>query len=176
MRPPEKRSVLGRGVLAFALSTAALAIACSADDRPGRLAADVPDREGFAAPGKVLVARCGSLDCHGSTYRNYRLHGYGSARLDPSHRPDAPGTTDVELALDYDATVGIEPERTRAIAAGREGAGEATLVRKARGTEKHLGGARIVAGSPADRCIVGWLTRTPDDDACATAIDELGAL
>jgi hypothetical protein len=159
----------------FSLLAAALAIACG-DDGPGRLAADLPDRAAFAAPAKVLVARCGSLDCHGSAYRNYRLHGYGGSRLDPSHRPDAPVTTEAEIALDYDATVGIEPERTRAIAEGREGVRAATLIRKGRGTEKHLGGSRLVPGSPADACIVGWLTRAPNEDACTTAVKDLSAL
>jgi hypothetical protein len=155
------------------LATAALAFACAVEAGPGRLAADVPDRAAFDGPGKILVARCGSLDCHGNAYRNYRLLGYGGARLDPSHRPDAPATTAGELTVDYDATVGIEPERTRAIAEGREAVTTSTLVRKARGIENHAGGARLVVGSQADTCIVGWLVRAPSEDACMKALREL---
>jgi hypothetical protein len=155
------------------LAATVLVLACSVDDGPGRIAADAPDRAAFEAPGKLLVARCGSLDCHGSTYRNYRLLGYGGARLDPSDRPDTPATTAAELTIDYDATVGIEPERTRAIAEGREPVMNATLVRKGRGLEKHEGGTRLSAGSPIDSCVLGWLTRAPNADACTAALREL---
>lgn len=162
--------------LGVLVPASAVAIGCTVREGPGRLAADTPDRGAFVVPGKLLVARCGSLDCHGSTYRNYRLFGYGGARLDPSHRPDTPDTTDAELALDYDATVGIEPDLTRAIAEGRSVPESSTLVRKARGSEAHEARARWVAGSPVDACVVGWLTRSPDDAACAAALDELQVL
>ena len=163
-----------RRLVALAVGST-IAIACVIDAGPGRIAADVPDRAAFTGPGKVLVARCGSLDCHGDTYRNYRLFGYGGARLDATHRPDAPDTTASELALDYDATVGIEPERTRAIAEGQAAPETSTLVRKARGAEHHKGGARLIAGTAADTCLVAWLTRKPNDEACTTALRELDA-
>jgi hypothetical protein len=151
------------------------ACACAVDDGPGRLAADVPDRAAFTGPGKVLVGRCGSLDCHGNPQRNYRLFGYGGGRLDPAHRPDAPDTTAAELAVDYDGTVGVEPERTRAVATGGASVDTMTLIRKARGGEHHKGGLRLIIGSPTDACVVGWLTRAPNDAACAAALDELQA-
>jgi hypothetical protein len=132
--------------LAFVL----LGWAGCATDGPGRIEADLPDRAAFAGPGKVLVSRCGTSDCHGSPYRNYRLKG--------------------DLALDYDATVSIEPERTRAIANGEEPTESSTLLRKAHGTEAHKGGVRLVPGSSADLCVVNWLRRSPDERACAAAL------
>ena len=45
-----------------------------------------------------------------------------------------------------------------------------TLIRKARGTEKHAGGARVVAGDPQDRCILSWLSGTVDQAVCGQAL------
>lgn len=163
-----------RALLLLPLCLSVIA-ACTADAGPGRIAADAPLREDFTMPGKVLVARCGSLDCHGDPYRSYRLYGFGGSRRDPSHRPDSPDTTDAELFANYDATVAIEPERTRAVAAGWEAATELTLVRKARGTEKHVGGARFAAGSAPDACLVGFLTGAADAEACTSALAEIDA-
>jgi hypothetical protein len=157
----------------YVILVSVFVLSCTIGTGPGRFEADVLDRQTFEAPGKLLVARCGSLDCHGSLYRNYRLFGYGGARLDPTHRPDTPATTNTEIGSDYDATVGIEPERTRAVAAGREAATEMTLLRKGRGTEKHEGGTRLVPGSTTDLCILGWLSRAPNEEACAAALTEL---
>ncbi len=160
------------------LAPLALVVACSIEQGDERVAADLPDRAVYAqpnGPGQLLVLRCGSLDCHGSSYRNYRLYGYGSARLEPGRRPDYADTTTAELEAGYDATVAIEPDRTRAIAVGAEPVVAATLVRKARGGDNHLGGFRLVEGEAADRCLVGWLTRRPDDAACTTALAALPA-
>lgn len=154
------------------LSGVALA-SCSPDTAPGRLSADVSRLDVFSrGAGPLLVARCGSIDCHGSVYRNYRIFGYGGARLDPTHRPDAPDTTNEELSLDYDATVGVEPERTRAVAKGSEPPERMTLVRKARNSEEHVGGERLPKGSAGDKCLVGFLRDEPDKDACVDALDE----
>lgn len=169
---PKMRVYARRAVLV--LSAWIAVVACAAEDGEGRLGADVLDRESFSAPGQVLVRRCGSLDCHGSPYRNYRLFGYGGARLDPIHRPDHPDTTTSELTLNYDATVGVEPERTREIAQGEASVESATLIRKARGVERHVGGQRLIPGSAADTCVVSWWLGALDDRACEAALDELG--
>jgi len=152
-----------------------LAACASSDvDEPGRLAADLPNRATFVKPSQVLANRCGSLDCHGSTYRNYRLFGYGGARLDPTIRPDTRiATTADENTFNYDATVAIEPERTVAIAQGREPVETSTLIRKGRGSEGHKGGFRLQAGTAPDSCVVGWLTGKPNEPACDSAIEEL---
>lgn len=162
-------------MLPVALFALSIPIACTIDSQSARIAADAPDRATFTEPGKILASRCGSLDCHGDSYRNYRLYGYGSARLDASHRPDAPDTTKDELTEDYKATVGVEPERIRDVASGKQGTESLTLMRKARGIERHRGGRRIVPGSDADRCLEGWLTGAMDDEACKTAMDEIVA-
>jgi hypothetical protein len=120
----------------------------------------------------MLVNRCGSIDCHGSRYRNMRLYGYGSARLDPRNLPDSPlDITDPEIDADYDAVVAVEPEITRQVVADRGQRPERlTFVRKGRGEEEHEGGRRIVRGDAADTCLLSWLAGAVDGEACTTAI------
>ena len=124
----------------------------------------------FGPVSEVLVVRCGSLDCHGSKYRNYRLVGAGAGRLDPTATPDGAKTTDAEIAYNYGSTLGVEPETMREVAAAKgAGAEKLTLVRKARGEEAHKGDRRIVPGDPADRCLLSWLSGATDTTACAAA-------
>lgn len=141
---------------------------CSAPDTSARVDPVGPDRAQFKAVAPMLVRSCGSIDCHGSPYRNLRVFGYGGARLEPNARPDFPArVTDVESDATYDAVIGIEPELTREVVDARgAGADRLSLVRKARGTEEHKGGGRIVAGSDADRCLTTWLGSAVDVEAC----------
>ncbi|MBX3193058.1 MAG: hypothetical protein KF819_39100 [Labilithrix sp.] len=157
-------------ILALASAIAALVAACAVYDGPARISAEAPDRAAFASVAPLLVDRCGSLDCHGSIYRSYRLYGVFGARLDAAHRPDSPATTPAEIAADYDATVSLEPEIVARVASGAATAGELTLVRKATGAEQHAGGARLPSGSDGERCLVAWLARRADDDACRRAV------
>lgn len=127
-------------------------------------------RAQFDLVSPVLVKGCASLDCHGDAYRNYRLHGYGGRRLDPTHRPDFPDTTLDEVQLNFEATLAIEPEIVARVADGDlEAVGELTLVRKARGAEDHDGEAPFEPGGDAERCLVSWLAGGVDADACAAA-------
>ena len=130
--------------------------------------------EAFRPVAHVLVDRCGSLDCHGSKYRNMRLFGFGSSRLDPGHRPDAPETTLDEVELDYEAVVALEPDLLRQVVAeSGERPERLTFVRKGRGAEAHKGGQRIVPGDPADGCIRSWLAGAVDDETCKSAVARL---
>jgi len=154
-----------------ALALVVAATGCASPDPNARQNASVADRASFAPVAKVLVRRCGTIDCHGSPYRNYRLYGYQGRRLNPAHKPDAPDTTDAELAANYDATVGIEPELfAEVIAAKGASPSKLTLVRKARGEESHKGGARIAPDDAADKCLVAWLRSAPDEAACSEAL------
>jgi len=137
-------------------------------------AAAAPGGEEFRPVAHVLIDRCGSLDCHGSKYRNMRLFGFGSARLDPAHRPDAPETTPDEVELAYEAVVALEPDILRQVVLDDgERPERLTFVRKARGAEAHRGGQRIVPGDPADRCIRSWLAGAVDREVCRSAVPRL---
>lgn len=156
---------------------ASVGLACATPDPNATVSPGELDRDGFAPVSAMLQRRCGSLDCHGSRYRNFRLYGYGGLRLSGSDSPEAPKTTPAEIGASYDALMGLEPEVMRKfIGEGRHDPGMLTLYRKARMTEAHEGGTRLLAGDAADRCLVSWLRATTDVGACAAAANERNPL
>ncbi len=138
----------------------------------GKVNAATLDATSFPPVSEMLLVRCGSVDCHGSRYRNFRLVGFGASRLAAGDRPDEPATTDAEHRYNYEGLVGLEPEKMAAVAA-QKGANmsELTVVRKARGEEAHKGDARIAAGDDADLCLRSWFASAVDGAACKRAID-----
>jgi hypothetical protein len=133
-----------------------------------------PDPATFAPVANALVARCGSLDCHGSPYRNMRLFGYAGLRLSPDASVDKPTfATPDEVAADYDAVVGLEPEIMRDVAAAKGADAERlTLFRKAYGTEHHKGLSPIAKGDPADVCLLSWFAGAVDVASCNSVAEE----
>ena len=128
-------------------------------------------------PGLLLALRCGTLDCHGSTYRNMVLYGYQGLRLplaDPNATPNLPGSADTtidELIADYHSVVGLEPEiMTAVVQDGGANPERLTMIRKARGTESHKGNAIWNEGDDSDVCVTSWLASNIDKGACARAI------
>ena len=151
-----------------------LVLAACVDDGGRTDAAVLPKCADFRPVALVFSDRCGSLDCHGSKYRNMHIVGFGGSRLDPGHRPDAPDTTDAEVGYDYDAVVSVEPDITRAVAADRgQDPGRLTFYRKGRGDEAHKGGVRIFPGEQADKCILSWLAGRVDAGVCHAAVPRL---
>jgi hypothetical protein len=144
---------------------------CSAPESGARIDPVGPVRTTFRPVARTLERRCGSLDCHGSRYRNFRIYGFGGQRLDPADRPDTPrDVTQAEADATYDAFVGLEPEIMRdVVAAHGAGAEHLTALRKAWGDESHKAGRRIVPGDDADRCILGWIAGATDTGPCARA-------
>jgi len=149
---------------------ALVAAACSAPEE-GRVNAATLDATTFVPVSDMLLVRCGSVDCHGSRYRNFRLVGFGASRLAPGDRPDEPSLTSAaEHRYNYEGLVALEPEKMAAVAAQKGASmGELTFVRKARGDEAHKGDRRIVPGDDADRCLVSWFAAALDKDACERA-------
>jgi hypothetical protein len=159
------------GILrALALALALVGVlACSSPPSDARVVAAPPDRASFPAVADVLEHRCGSLDCHGTVYRNLRLYGREGLRLSPFDRPTSkPGATTVaEYDEDFLSVVALEPEAMSAVV--REGGAapeRLTLVRKARGAEHHKGGVSMSSGDDADRCVTSWLSGRTDLAAC----------
>ena len=146
--------------------------ACAVPASDSRTEAMVPDRDSFAPVAQVLVHECGTLDCHGSAYRNLRVYGNEGLRLAASERPLMPAcTTGDEVEQDYVSVVGLEPERMTAVVEdGGSDPQRLTLMRKARGTEHHKGGAPITEGDEADRCLTSWLASDTDQAACVRAL------
>src|SRR5262245_61170920 len=103
-------------VVACVVAGAASLAACDTDQ--GTIdPATPPSGPAFRPVAEVLLDRCGTIDCHGSKYRNMRLFGFGSARLVPTDRPDAPQTTDAEVESDYESVVALEPDIIRQVVA-----------------------------------------------------------
>jgi hypothetical protein len=158
----------------FLLLSTAAAVSCSSPDPSARIDPIGPDRTTFEPVAKMLGRRCGTLDCHGSTYRNLRLYGYGGLRLDVNLLPEsdagANNITTAEVDADYEAVIGLEPEVMRLVVLDKGFAPERlTLVRKGRGTEDHKGEGPIKVGDDADRCLVSWLASATDTAACSRA-------
>src|SRR5512139_1865525 len=154
---------------AAALSSFLLAAACSGPS-DGTISSDVPTSDGFEAVADVLVAHCGSLDCHGNVGRNMRVYGRYGLRLDPAARPDGVPTTPLEYQSTYDAVVALEPEVLAAVLAdGGRQPERLTLIRKERGTEHHKGKAIFREDDDGDRCLVSWISGAVDPAPCQRA-------
>jgi hypothetical protein len=152
--------------------------ACSAppasDDR---VIVSAPGSRPFALVGVMLDRRCGTLDCHGSLDRNFRLYGQEGLRLEDPDLPGAGDTTAAELDASYHSLVGLEPEiLTTVVREGGARPERLTLVRKARATEDHLGGKLFAIGDDQDVCLTSWLTGTLDEEACKRAIASIDPL
>ncbi len=143
---------------------------CSSPDTSARVDPIGPDAEQFAYVAPVLSRRCGSIDCHGSTFRNMRVYGYGGQRLGAATAPDVPASLMAEeVTATYDSVIGLEPEIMRdVVKAGGAGVERLTFIRKGRGDEDHKGHRRITPGDSSDRCITTWLAGSVDTAACAT--------
>lgn len=134
----------------------------------------VPSEQQFSAVSEALSNRCGSLDCHGSAARNLRLYGEFGLRLG-ADVPGGEAASEREHHANYLSVISLEPELMAEFASlgveeARGAASRLSLVRKARGTEHHKGGAVFPKGSDGDTCVVSWLggdTATPSCEAAA---------
>lgn len=146
-------------------------MACSSPDTNETTALVGPDRASFDSVAGFLDHRCGSLDCHGTRYRNLRMWGHDGMRLAIGDVPGGSATTSDEGDASYFAIVAMEPEIMAAVVRDRGANPERlTFVRKARGTEKHAGGAIIVPGDARDVCITSWLAGATNTQACSQAL------
>ena len=156
-----------------AAASLVVAFACASTSPDARNVETPPDRASFEPVADLLVHRCGSLDCHGATYRNLRLYGSIGLRLSASDRPVSKGhTTEAEYDEDYASVVGLEPEIMSAVVSqGGASPDRLTLIRKARGAEAHKGNAIWSAGDAQDRCVTSWLAGHTDAADCEDVTD-----
>jgi len=162
---------LVRAVALVTFTTIGIVLACSTPAPDARFTGAVPDRASFPPVADLLVKRCGTLDCHGSAYRNLRVYGSQGLRLSPDDRPISKGqTTQAEYDEDFRSVVGLEPEvMSTVVSEGGANPDRLTFVRKARGTEHHKGGSLMLAGDPQDQCITSWLEGHTDVAVCVSA-------
>lgn len=112
-------------LLSLVVATGFGSLACStvSSEEPTRISHDAPFSLATFETGHVgefLVRRCGTLDCHGRPERPLRLFGEDGLQLRPSPTmPDA-------ATANWNAVVGLEPERMVLVAAAR-GRGDCPL-------------------------------------------------
>jgi hypothetical protein len=158
------------GWAGLSLLLIAAAPGCALESGRGELL--VPERESFPLVADALELRCATLDCHGAAGRNLRLYTGTGMRLDPAAMPGSGSTTEAEYDASYRSLIALEPEVLSAVIAdGGARPERLTLVRKARGAEKHAGQAVVVEGDPADRCLTSWLSSQINEDACMQAAE-----
>jgi hypothetical protein len=146
-------------------------VACVSVSSDPRVTETLPDRASFTPVSDLLDHRCGTLDCHGVTYRNLRIYGREGLRFAADARPSSmPNTTKEEYDATYQSLVSLEPEIMSAVVNDHGASPERlTFVRKARGTEEHKGLALWQEGDPADVCVTSWLAGHTDAAICAQA-------
>lgn len=163
--------MIARKTYLFASIALSVLGACSAPDGSRRVEVVTPDPAQFAPVSEYLDHRCGSLDCHGAVGRNLRLVGYYGLRLSPNDTPGGRPTTQPETEANFRSVTALEPEiLAKVVNDGGAHPERLTLVRKARGTENHKGGALVQVGDDQDTCLNSWLAGTVDDGACARAL------
>jgi hypothetical protein len=166
--------ILRRSALVVSAALAAI-FACSAPPSDSRFVAQTPDGASFPPVAQVLVQKCGTLDCHGTKYRNLKIYGNLGLRLSPIDHPTSktPTTAD-EAQADFDSVVGLEPEiMSEVVRAGGANPEQLTFVRNARGQEDHKGGTVVQVGSDEDTCITSWLAGQHNVQACTNAINKI---
>jgi hypothetical protein len=136
------------------------------------LQTSLPDRSSFPYVGQMLAHRCGTLDCHGSMFRNLRVFGNEGLRYAATDRPLVPAcTTQAEFDQDYESVVGLEPELISAVVADHGANSERlSLIRKPLGLDNHKGLTLMQPGDDTYRCLVSWLSGATDSVACLRTI------
>lgn len=153
--------------LFLALVPALVGLGCTVEN-DGVAGLHTPARATFSQVADALQPSCGTLDCHGQRPRNLRLYGGRGMRLDPKGNSADEPTTDAEYQASFLSLTWLEPEALDAVVtSGGQDPERLSLVRKARGVERHKGGTQMQPGDALDRCLLSWLTGAVDADACA---------
>jgi len=159
-----------RGLSLFGM---AVTLGCSVPASDARVTeAPLPDTVTFPYVGELLVVRCGTLDCHGSAYRNLRVYGDEALRYSSADRPCVPkNTTSAEFTQDYDSAVGLQPEILNQVMADHGADPERLdLLSKPMGIDAHKGLTLIKTGDDSYVCITSWLAGHTNKAACLQAM------
>lgn len=147
-----------------AVSGLAWAVTSCSPPSDARIGVTTPSETLFPPVSNVLAYRCGSLDCHGSTSRNFIIWSCYGLRLELDASPGCRnygtglGTTSDEYDHTYRSLVGLEPAlMSQVVQSGGANPDVLTLVQKARNEQEHKGGKLWDAGSPEDDCVAQWL-------------------
>ncbi len=165
-----------RGLSRLALVLVGGLAACSPPS-DARIGLDAPSEPLFPPVSDLLAYRCGSLDCHGSSQRNFVIWSCYGLRLAADTAPgcrDTGGTNTTSGEYDdtYHSLVALEPTvMSEVVQSNGDDMDLLTFVRKARGEESHKGGKLWDAGAPEDQCVAGWLAgQTASSATCKAAL------
>lgn len=135
-----------------------------------RLELLAPTRTNFERVADAMQPHCGTLDCHGQAGRDMRLFGGRGLRLAPDGNPLDGDTTPAEYDATFWSVVGLEPETLTAVIQDQGADPERlSLIRKARGHERHKGGTLMNLGDDLDRCLTSWLVGVIAEAQCQAA-------
>jgi hypothetical protein len=99
-----------------------------------------------------------------------RLFGSRGLRLAADANPLDGNTTSAEYDATFWSVTGLEPETLTAVVQDKGADPERlSLIRKARGHERHKGGTLMSSGDPLDQCLVSWLAGAVVQGPCKVA-------
>lgn len=152
------------------LAFAAFALVACSGPVPGESNITPPPRQDFSYVSEALGRSCGTLDCHGQGGRNMRVWNQYGMRASARDVPGGVPTTQTEYDWTYRSVVGLEPEvMSQVVEEGGKDPERLTMIRKARGTEKHKGKKLMNVGDALDVCITSWLASKVSVAACKQA-------
>jgi hypothetical protein len=168
--PSEKLNAWSRLAVALASVLLASVVACSGPKDGQTVVLATPDSATFPPVSDALEVRCGTLDCHGSIYRNLRMYGIYGVRADSKAVTGVGATTEDEYQRNYASLISIAPEALSAIVTAH-GAGfeHWIVITKGTNAENHKGGERMKKGDPAYNCLSSWVLGALDMNACTDA-------
>jgi hypothetical protein len=164
-------SFLAKSIAGVSAVCAAVLASCSGPSNTETVSFTFPDSMQFTSlVSPALEIRCGTLDCHGSIYRNLRFFGKYGSRLSSKDATGLQDTTPDELQRNYESLVSLEPENLASIAAKHgQGFDKWMVVLKGTNAVFHKGGERMKKGDPTYTCLLSWVTGAADMNACTTA-------
>ncbi|MSP25188.1 MAG: hypothetical protein EXR75_08490 [Myxococcales bacterium] len=150
-----------------------------------------PTLEQFKTVSPLMEQRCGSLDCHGSLARPFRVYGVRGLRFVDILNPDQalelvdpelvrangsyPGTggkptSEAEYTQNWRSACALEPEKLTQVTRGELDPDALLLLKKPLGVEGHKGAAVFIKGSSDYVCITSWLDGEVSESECALAL------
>jgi hypothetical protein len=162
---------MGRPAAVVLLALAAgVACACAGPTDHLTYVPNPPSRDTFQPVSDALEVHCGTLDCHGSSWRNMRVYGIDGQRLDPHGITGNKATTEAEYTATYEAVIAVQPEVLSHLVNDHGANPERWIViTKGRGTEVHKGNSQMKAGDATDTCIISWVAGALNQEACDQA-------
>ena len=164
--PPGLRWNVPCAVVALAVA------ACSGPNANDKTTLVVPDESMWVPVSDVLEVRCGTLDCHGSPYRDFRLFGHYGQRASSMDVTGQGSTQDPEYHRNYLSIISIDPEAMNSLVTKHgQGFDHWIIVTKGTNAEHHKGGERMKKGDESYACLLSWITGMTDMTMCTAGLN-----